>query len=334
MEHNQVLALTHKEDGTADLVINKILEKGGRCVRFNTEDYPEKVKITMFLDGSKFDGCIKFNNDTLNFKDIATVWYRRPHNPSVTSISDSVAKNWVEEESLYALRCLWTLLEDKFWVNSLLSCEKIQFNKWHQMIIANKVGLSTPLSILANCHKDIVRLCRNVKGDLALKVIKNVAVNYDNKTLLLHTKRVSQVEIEKTSPKAFEFSPIFLQKYIDKKLELRITVIRDKVFACEIHSQDNEKTLEDWRKHVFLKDELPHNPCELPAEIESMCVLLVRKLGLYFGAIDMILTPDDKYVFLEVNPNGQWGWIEELTKMPISSAMADLLMSKQKCPVS
>ena len=52
----------------------------------------------------------------------------------------------------------------------------------------------------------------------------------------------------------------------------------------------------------------------------------MKDLGLCFGAIDMILTPKNEYVFLEVNPNGQWGWIEELTRVPISSAVANLLI--------
>lgn len=331
MKDSQILLLTHKEDDTADLVMKKILEKGGNCIRFNTEDYPEKIKLTMYLKKhfSKVKGCIKFGNTTLDLEEIKTVWYRRPHKPVIDTITDLVSKKWAEEESDYALKCLWTLLEDRFWVNPLLSCEKIQFNKWYQMIVANKIGLQTPFSVLSNCHKDIIKLCKNIDGDMAVKVVKNVAVRYDKKTLLLHTKRVSFEEIEKAETGSFELSPVFLQKYIEKKLELRITIIGNKVFPCEIHSQINKKTMDDWRKHIFLEKELPHLPCELPKNVEEKCILLIRELGLRFGAIDMILTPKNEYVFLEVNPNGQWGWIEELTKMPISSALAEFLITRQ-----
>jgi glutathione synthase/RimK-type ligase-like ATP-grasp enzyme len=56
-------------------------------------------------------------------------------------------------------------------------------------------------------------------------------------------------------------------------------------------------------------------------------VSLVKRLGLCYGTIDLVLTPDDRYVFLEINPNGQFLWIEQLTGLPISDAICDLLMS-------
>jgi glutathione synthase/RimK-type ligase-like ATP-grasp enzyme len=56
----------------------------------------------------------------------------------------------------------------------------------------------------------------------------------------------------------------------------------------------------------------------------------MHKLGLNFGAVDMILTPDGRYVFLEINPNGQWGWVEDLTGMPISEEIIGLLTQSSK----
>ena len=53
---------------------------------------------------------------------------------------------------------------------------------------------------------------------------------------------------------------------------------------------------------------------------------MVERLGLCYGAIDMILTPDGRYVFIEINPNGQYLWIEQETGLPISAAICDLLM--------
>jgi glutathione synthase/RimK-type ligase-like ATP-grasp enzyme len=72
-----------------------------------------------------------------------------------------------------------------------------------------------------------------------------------------------------------------------------------------------------------------HKPHNLPDEISKKVINLVHRLGLNFGAIDIILTPDQRYVFLEVNPNGQWGWVEDLTGLPISDAIIDLLSGKK-----
>jgi glutathione synthase/RimK-type ligase-like ATP-grasp enzyme len=68
----------------------------------------------------------------------------------------------------------------------------------------------------------------------------------------------------------------------------------------------------------------------LPPEIQDKCVRLVEQLELSYGAIDMVLTPEGRYVFLEINPNGQYLWIEEQTGMPISAALCDLLMDQSK----
>jgi glutathione synthase/RimK-type ligase-like ATP-grasp enzyme len=65
----------------------------------------------------------------------------------------------------------------------------------------------------------------------------------------------------------------------------------------------------------------------LPERVESFCRLIVHSYGLRFGAIDLIVTPDKDYVFLELNPNGQWAWIEQRTGLPLASALVDELTS-------
>jgi glutathione synthase/RimK-type ligase-like ATP-grasp enzyme len=120
--------------------------------------------------------------------------------------------------------------------------------------------------------------------------------------------------------------PVIFQEYIEKKLELRITVIGDKVFPCAIYSQDSSNVANktDWRHDPYASR---HEAYPLPKEIEEKCVKLIQNLGLKYGAIDMIVTPDDEYIFLETNANGAWLWIQDLTGMPIAEAFADLLIS-------
>jgi D-alanine-D-alanine ligase-like ATP-grasp enzyme len=51
--------------------------------------------------------------------------------------------------------------------------------------------------------------------------------------------------------------------------------------------------------------------------------------GLNYGAVDMILTPDDRYVFLEINPAGEFFWLElKNPKFPVSAAIADVLLGE------
>lgn len=48
-------------------------------------------------------------------------------------------------------------------------------------------------------------------------------------------------------------------------------------------------------------------------------------LGLRYGAIDMIVDPAGTHWLLEANPNGQFGFIEHITGMPLSAAVATAL---------
>jgi glutathione synthase/RimK-type ligase-like ATP-grasp enzyme len=115
---------------------------------------------------------------------------------------------------------------------------------------------------------------------------------------------------------------------VPKRFELRVTVVGEQVFAAEIHSQQTNRTRVDWRRYDL--SHTPHLPHALPEHVQVKCVELVRRLGLCYGAIDLILTPDGRYVFLEINPSGQYMWIEERTGLPISEAVANLLVSYER----
>ncbi len=98
------------------------------------------------------------------------------------------------------------------------------------------------------------------------------------------------------------------------------------VFAVEIHSQEDVDSQFDWRRGETAR--LRHELHVLPPAVEVQCVTLVRALGLAFGAIDLILTPDGEYVFLEINPNGQWAWIQQLRpEIPLRETLAEILIN-------
>ncbi len=124
--------------------------------------------------------------------------------------------------------------------------------------------------------------------------------------------------------------PVAFQQYIEKALELRITVVKDSIFAAEIHSQELVETQTDFRHMSFDTGHtvIPtHKATTLPNDVATKLMMLMKQLDLVFGCIDMILTPDGEYVFLEVNPSGQWNWVEKLTGMKITEALVDALLN-------
>lgn len=319
-----ILILTHSRDGSAEMVISHLRSMGAEFVRFNTDEFPQKAQIVVNpIDIG--DSYLQLPERKISFGEISVIWNRRPHLPVIDpAIKDEVVRHWAEEESQWALQCFYTFLTDAFWINPVLRQDRIQFNKLLQIVAAKELGFAVPRTILTNSPAEALAVRKKWGIDLAIKVIKSGVLQYQEKTLVLHTVRLNCQTLE-NNIESIAYTPTLVQEYVEKKKELRVNVVGEKVFACEIDSQISPLTRDDWRKHVFLKEELPHAPILLPREIEDRCVALVKKLGLVFGALDFILTPENGYVFLEINPNGQWGWVEQLTGLPIAKAIAELL---------
>lgn len=111
------------------------------------------------------------------------------------------------------------------------------------------------------------------------------------------------------------------QEWIDKRHEVRLTVVGDRFFAVEIHA-GSEAAKVDWRADY---SSLSYKPAVVPKDVRRRVMAFMAHFGLVFGAFDFIVTPGGDWRFLEVNPNGQWSWIEHKTGVPISRAIADLL---------
>jgi len=120
--------------------------------------------------------------------------------------------------------------------------------------------------------------------------------------------------------------PATFQELLTKSLEIRVTVIGRRVMSASIDSQVSARATHDWRRDGIrmLQDWQPY---QLPLDVEEKILRLMDYFSLNYGAIDVILTPDDRHVFLELNPCGEFFWLERAPGLPISDAIADLLVS-------
>jgi glutathione synthase/RimK-type ligase-like ATP-grasp enzyme len=123
-------------------------------------------------------------------------------------------------------------------------------------------------------------------------------------------------------------SPSIFQPYIEKAYELRCVVMGEKIFTAKLNSQAHEGTRLDWRAGDVQDAQVEHEVYDLPERVEAGLHRLMRSFGINFASIDMIVTPDGEFVFLDLNPNGQWLWLEEELGLPLVAGMADLLTSE------
>ena len=148
----------------------------------------------------------------------------------------------------------------------------------------------------------------------------------DEYEYVFYGQKVASDLLSAQPKEAFTQTVSFVQEYVEKEFELRVTVVGRKVFACKIDSQcmDEDKGKVDWRQGYDFG--LKHEPFDLPASVEDFCRNYLHEMCLNFGCFDFIVTPQGEYVFLECNPNGQWLWIELLTGQKISVAIAECLI--------
>jgi glutathione synthase/RimK-type ligase-like ATP-grasp enzyme len=126
-----------------------------------------------------------------------------------------------------------------------------------------------------------------------------------------------------------KFAPSIFQEMVEKDYELRLTIVGEQVFACKIDSQASDVTSLDWRKEASLIDySVNMDSTVIPEKIHVKIIQFMRAMGLVFGCIDLIVDKRGEYVFLEINPNGQWWFVQQRTNVDIAKSIANKLMGQ------
>jgi glutathione synthase/RimK-type ligase-like ATP-grasp enzyme len=330
LHKKEILVLTHAKDDCAALVIEDMRRRGTQLVRFDTETFHTGVKLSLRLrsDGIP-DGGFAFPDRLLRFEQIGAVWNRRVHEPVLESPPGQEPEflDWMLKESMGALHMAFSMFDCPV-VNPWEINERLKFNKMLQMRRAAQLGFEIPDSCVVDDPEDIQSFWKEVRGDVIFKKIrKGLFFLKDGKRILLHTSKIPAEKQTAASAHRMRFTPIFMQRHIPKRFDIRSVVVGDRVFSIAIHSQDVERGQTDYRTaavHGLIHD-MPHEIIDLGYIVNRRLVEFTRSFGLTFGAIDLVMTPDDRIVFLEDNPNGQWAWLQHKTGAPISAAITDLL---------
>jgi hypothetical protein len=324
-----ILIITNKEDAHPTPVIEYLNEMQIPVFRLNTEALLTDYRFNWRCDAEAMDFHIRNVKNGLEVRgsEITAVWERRPEVPTELPIENlpEVNKHNLEEARGF-LVFLQYYLKDVFSLGSVVY-DRIAASKMLQLRTARKLGMQVPDTCFANSREEILRFAGKYPYIL-LKSIENDNVWLgDEFEYVFYAQRVASAELLKQPEDAFTQTVSFVQNYIEKQFELRITVVCDEVFACKIDSQAMEEAQGkvDWRQGYEYG--LKHEIFELPDSVSAFCVDFLHQMNLHFGCFDFIVTPAGEYVFLECNPNGQWLWIELATGMKISTAIAHKLMN-------
>ncbi|MFC1593933.1 hypothetical protein ACFL38_01235 [Candidatus Omnitrophota bacterium] len=330
---NKILLIADKlftRKTSAHSIAQEVTRQGAQPVFLSVDDLVAKRdSLDVFYDKGVCSIRLRKRGRILELtKDIRSVLYWRPRLLDDLDARKRLSKTeysfFFDEWRLF-LRGIFFSLKSCFWLNPYPDNLQLQ-EKVYQLQIAQQIGFLIPFTFITTSLKHARAVLADSKHDFIYKSFAPLMVERKNrhgkdKALFLYTSPVKKTEL-----RDFETeypTPNIFQHYVSKKREVRITVVGKKVFAAEVDSQALEAGKHDWRKAIHT---LPFRVHSLPRGIERKCFRLMRKLGLNYCTIDMIVTPKDEYVFLELNPNGQYGWIEGMTKQPITKNIARMLI--------
>ena len=317
----KILIVTGEHDSTADLMVLHLRQRSVPFERFHPQDVPRDARVTLrFGPDHPPIGRARAFADAFDWSEIGAVWYRRPEPFSLSASLSAEEREFAYHECTSVMQGTWRSF-DAFWVNHPDRI-RIAESKPLQLTIAGRLGFVLPRTVFTNDSDEVRALWDACGGRIVYKSMTQGVLGQSLQQSV-YTNRVGEDHLARAD--LLRNAPGLFQEEIAKTADLRITVIGDRLFPVEIRSQNDPDATVDWRRGEVPR--MDHVPAILPKQVEAACLALNRALGLHYSAIDMVLTPEGEHIFLEVNPSGQFGWIESVTGLPMIESLADLLVA-------
>lgn len=304
-----VMILSSFEDPHSHAVMEALRERDVKVELLDLSEFPTRLALSMaFEDGARRLVLNRLGGGRLDLSTIGAVWWRRPQPFQLPeSMKDPVHRRFAMSEASTAFSGLYQSL-DAFWVNDPVRDEAAHHKPW-QLALAQQIGLAIPTTLMTSDPEEARDFWRRHEGNVIYKQFRALPDAW-RETRRMRTEDAAFAE-------NIRITPVIFQCFVEAVADLRVTVIGDEIFAAAADARQGEYPI-DFRFNHDLKWE-PH---KLPLAVEDKLRGLMHRLGLQYGAIDLRLTPDGEYIFLEINPAGQFLWIELETGQRISAALA------------
>jgi ATP-grasp ribosomal peptide maturase len=309
-----VLIFTHWFDPTADHVVTVLTRRGVDVARFDAADFPADLFVTSSLD-DQWDVRLNFKDRTVNLADVRGGYYRRPTSFDCR-LDDRSEQEWAKAEARAGLGGL--LLAAVRWMNHPHHSGYANYRAI-QLMAARRAGLLVPPTVITSCPAQ-ARAFAAEQGEVIYKPMTHVS---PGRGQVLYAVPVTVRDLDGDGGEAISGTMHLLQRRIRADYAVRLTAVDGRMFAAAIFAHSDAAAV-DWRADY---DSLTYEPVETPPDVAVRVRTMMSQLGLRFGALDFLVTPDGMWHFLEINPNGQWAWIEQETGLRISEAIADSLLA-------
>jgi ATP-grasp ribosomal peptide maturase len=314
MASRTVLVLTQKFDPTADHVVEELNHRGVAVFRIDAAEFPQQLSVSAVLTDGGWSGVLRTAHRQVRLTDVCGLYYRRPTSFIFPDGMSGQERRWAHSEGRLGFGGLLSSLPH--WMNHPSRIAQAEF-KPVQLCAANNAGLRIPKTIVTNDPSAARDFAESVQK-VIYKPFSAHGITECGEHRMLYASLVSRKDHGEPS---IRLTAHLFQEWVEHAYAVRLTVVDGHFFASSIHSGSPAAHI-DWRSDYGA---LSYSVTEVPQDVRRGVGTLMRTLELRFGALDFLVTPGGEWVFLEINPNGQWAWIEEETGLPITSAIADAL---------
>lgn len=313
-----ILVISHAGDDHATGVLDALRRIGHPAVLLDTASFPRDACLTQRFGPHPPQFSMNGRGPRIDFAECRVAWWRRPQPFTLDDGIDPATISFAYTECHEAVGGLWAALELR-WVNPP-ALDELAHHKPYQLAAATAVGLTVPRTVITNDPEAARELIEELGPERT--VYKTFLATEDH---WRETRVVRPDELQLLD--RVRLAPVIFQEFVPASADLRVTVMGELLFATAIAPAPGGYSL-DYRMDIA---GAAFAPTELPRVTVARLQRLMRRLGLVYGAIDLRLTPDGEYVFLEINPAGEWRFVEERTGQPLTETMASLLAAMDAC---
>lgn len=311
-----VLLLTNTRDTSTDWIVEKLRYRNIKYIRLNSDLLDQcsvRVTPTEFL-----------YRDTIgrewNLLDkVGVVYLRRPDPPVTARLGcdpeEYAVTQYIEGQWNALVRGLQVLNAE--WINPL-AASRLAEAKIAQLHMAQKLGFELPKTLITNDPGEARKFASEQK-DIVSKALDAPLLELPDHSDFIYTQLIDR-NLLNVPDAELRMAPTIFQQAISHKTDIRVTVVGNTTIAAEIQCSTDEI---DWRR--ARSDQIKLNPITLDRDLQEKCIALVESLGLIYGSIDFVRYKN-QWFFLELNPSGEWGWLQ-YAGLPLADSIIDLLES-------
>ena len=306
MSHKSVLIVSNSDDAHATAVHHRLMERSIRVHRLDSDTFTSGQHVWSVCSDTDHR-----QDSSWLVPGVDIVWYRKVVFPEA---ADAV-QSFIIQETQGLFDSILSGYRDCRWVNPRDRLAEAK-PKIAQLQRARSIGFRIPDTIVTTDVDALKEFAARHNEDIVAKPIRAQVVGSASAAAVIGTRRLPSEYFEA----AVKFSPCYAQERLLLKSEIRVIVFGDQLHPFRLTAKERVDDLKQLRL-----GQIDHQPCELGESISQKIRLLMSFYGLEFGAIDLAVVDDGEPVFLELNPNGQWLWLQYMTGKNLIDPFIDLL---------